>query len=477
LSMIPENPPEQQKGATFIATRIWRSFFSLKLAIVLILVLVGLTLIGTFVIQIPSEYTNDPQNYLWWLENVAQIQTGAWYPLLRLLGFFNLFHSFWFILAGLMLVVNIIVCSLNRLNQVRHLLSLKADILDKAFFTDSSRKEVVANIYSADNLVSFLKKRRYLVVVTGEKGETRILAVKNRFSPAGTYMIHLSIILFILGFLIGHYWGFQNNSFVVTEGQTREIGYNTGLSLKLENFQYDLYPDGSPKNYRSEIILLKDHNIVKRGAVEVNHPLKYQGVRFYQSFYGAAENIRISRGGKVIYDGSVALDSTMDNHPYLRPAGLLNLYEQGYKIYLVSPATNIADPVLKSNQLGIEVYLDNNPNAAVATILNLNTPLSAGDLEISYTGSGYYSGFLVNSDPGVGVIWTGSIFLLVGLIAVFYFPRRQLRAALIINSGDSYDLYLLWDNSSLNSVDARRLTDLLKNESIKGSPLRTEREN
>jgi cytochrome c biogenesis protein len=202
-----------QNGLNFAAKKIWQFFASLKLAIVLILVLVGLSLIGTFVIQVPAEYSADPQDYLWWLDNIAQPQTGAWYPLLRLLGFFNLFHSIWFILTGLLLVLNIIVCSVNRLSQVRSRLSLKPAVHDRAFFAGSPGISVISNIKSSDDLVSFLKKRRYQVAITGHEGETHVLAIKNRFSPLGTYLIHFSLILFILGFVVGHYWGFSKQLF------------------------------------------------------------------------------------------------------------------------------------------------------------------------------------------------------------------------------------------------------------------------
>jgi cytochrome c biogenesis protein len=476
LSETTGNPPENPRGLRSSAAKVWRIFTSLKLAIVLILVVVGLTLIGTFVIQVPADYSADPRNYLWWLENIAQPQTGAWYPLLKFWGFFDLFHSFWFIVTGLLLVVNILVCSLNRINQVKSRLSLKPVIHDRAFFTDSPGSDAASNIKSIDHLVSFLKKRRYQVAVNDQQGEFHVLAIKNRFSPLGVYLVHFSLILFILGFLISHYRGFEISSLVVAEGQTRNVGYATGLAIKLENFQYKSYPDGSPESFRSEIILLKDQNPVISGEVEVNHPLKYQGVRFYQSFYGPAENLRISYNGTEIYNGFVALDSTMNNHPYLRPAGLINLAEQGYVIYLVAPSINISDPVLKSDQLGIEVYRNNNREAVSATVLNLNTPLSAGDLAITFTGTGYYSGFLVNSDPGVGFIWTGSAFLLVGLIAVFYFPRRQLQAALLANPETSHDLFWRWDNPGVNSNDTRRLMDFLKNKSIDEYPGRTNKE-
>jgi cytochrome c biogenesis protein len=462
LSNISTHQPDARHNSNFSIKKIWKFFASLKLAIVLILVLVGLSLIGTFVIQVPSEYAADPRGYLWWLENIAQIQTGAWYPLLRLLGFFNLFHSVWFIVTGLLLVVNIIICSLNRLKQVKARLSLNQIVQEPAYFKDAQKSRMIAGLESINPVLTFLKKRGYQSGYKIEGQETYLIALKNRFSPLGVYLVHISLILFILGFVIGHYSGFENSSFVVAEGQTKAVGYNTGLWLRLEAFQDEYYNDGSPKDFRSQVTLLQDQKPVKSGQIQVNHPLKYQGVRFYQSFFGPTAIIQIKQNDVIIFSGQVALDSTMNNHPYVRPAGLLTLTGQDYTIYLVGPATNMPDPALQSNQLGIEVYNKNNTQVLAAKVITLNTPLIAYDLEITLNGSGQFSGFLVNADPGIGFIWTASAFLLVGLILVFYFPRRQLQAALLLNSESGLDLYLRWDKSTLNSADARALTDYLE---------------
>jgi cytochrome c biogenesis protein ResB len=152
------------------------------------------------------------------------------------------------------------------------------------------------------------------------------------------------------------------------------------------------------------------------------------------------------------------------------------LSDQKYTIYLVAPATNISDPTLQKDQLAIEVYQDNNPEVLAAGILNLNSPFTAGDIEITFTGSGHFSGFLVNTDPGIGLVWTAAILLLLGLITVFYFPRRQLRAAIIQNSEKGPALYLKWDNSGANSGEARKLVELLNSANYAARSGRTGKE-
>ena len=49
----------------------------------------------------------------------------------------------------------------------------------------------------------------------------QIAASKEPFSPAGTYLVHLSLILFVLGFMVSSFWGFRESYFIVPEGSAR----------------------------------------------------------------------------------------------------------------------------------------------------------------------------------------------------------------------------------------------------------------
>jgi cytochrome c biogenesis protein len=444
-------------SAARIVHFIWRFLASLKLAILLMLILVGLSLIGTFLVQVPSEYTQNAQSYQWWLEEVAQNQSGAWYPILKLLGFFNLFQSVWFIAAGVLLVLNIIVCSIKRWKQVQARISPK---LNPRIVKESATIQKWLGISSLEPLAKYLKTRGYRTSLQETGQEKYLTAHKNRFSLLGTYLVHISLILIILGFIIGRTGGFENRSFIINEGETRAVGYNTGLGLKLNSFQIDYYPDGSPQDYQSRIDLLDNGKEVKNATIQVNHPLRYHGVRFYQSYYGQSVILQIELNGQSLFKGPVALDRTMNNHPYIRPAGKLELAEAGYMIYIVSPATNLADLSLQKDQIGIEVYRNNNQPPITATVISRSQPLNSGDLKIIYSGTGYFSGFLINSDPGVGLIWTAAALLLLGLIMVFYYPRCHLNAVWQ-KAEDQGVLQVLWDHSPASALEARHLKQFL----------------
>jgi len=79
-----------------------------------------------------------------------------------------------------------------------------------------------------------------------------------------------------------------NHQVQVTYGAFQE---ELPFSLKLEDFILDRYPgSSSPSSYKSNVVLIdKENNVNKPYSIYMNHILKYQGWRFYQSSYDRDE--------------------------------------------------------------------------------------------------------------------------------------------------------------------------------------------
>ncbi|MGD8972426.1 MAG: cytochrome c biogenesis protein ResB, partial [Desulfobacterales bacterium] len=84
--------------------KIWRFFSSVRLTIVLLLSLAATSIIGTLIPQNES-----PQAYL-------QAFGASLYRFFDLLGFLDLYHSWWFQTLMLLLALNVLICSINRLS-------------------------------------------------------------------------------------------------------------------------------------------------------------------------------------------------------------------------------------------------------------------------------------------------------------------------------------------------------------------------
>ncbi|MFH1016312.1 MAG: cytochrome c biogenesis protein ResB [Chloroflexota bacterium] len=408
-----------------VIDRLWRFFSSVRLALVLMLVLTGLSLIGALLIQAPGDVLVDKEAYAFWLESAAEPKYGAWTPLFSLFRLFDMFHSPWFLGAGALLIISILVCSLNRWQSLRLTLSGGPVKLGETFYTGgNTHGELITGASSSPEAVNrVLVKRGYRVRTEQHDDKVYIAADKNRSFRLGTYVSHLSIVLFIIGFLIGSYFGFRDTDFIVTEGVTQDVGHNTDLSLSLESFVDEYYDDGMPRDYRSQVTLLENGQPVRREIVRVNHPLIHEGVRFYQSFFGPAVKVEIKdASGKVLLNDTIPM-TRVTGGQVRRNAAFFDLPEVAMTAQLIGPAINAPDTILSEGELAVQVS-----HAGQAIDMNRavrGVPQQIGGLEFTYLDDAQYSGFQVSRDPGNSLIWIASSLFVIGVGLVLYFPYKQ----------------------------------------------------
>jgi cytochrome c biogenesis protein len=372
-----------------ITKRLWQFFSSVRLALVLILVIAGMSLLDAFT-------------------SIAVI------------------GSIYFAIPAIMLMVNIFVCSLNRWKILKTILRGPEIVHSDTFYQSGITIKNITLSYSETGGVigKILEGKGYrLKNATGDGAY--IAADKNRYFRLGTYLTHFSLILFVAAFLWGARFGFQDTSFTVNEGETREVGHGTGLSLKLVSFVYEQYENGMPKDYRSQVILYDNGQPAREALIRVNHPLYYKGIRFYQSYFGTgAANIQIrNESGDNIYSGSVSVSEIPEYPQYF--LGRLDLPEQGFSVIVMAPAAP-DDPMIPGGYLGIGII--RNGQEIGPDLVPQGVPTLIDSLEFTFGGMLPFSGFQVNRDPANAFIWIASALFLIGLCSVFYFPLRQVWA-------------------------------------------------
>ena len=417
-----------------IARRVWRFFCSVRLALILILVLTALSVLGALVMQVPAEVKADPESYRWWLQNPAHERFGWLTFPMAFLGLFDVFHSVWFLGAGLLLVVNILVCTLNRWPSIWHSIRHLRVALPELFYeTGSNRVHLTVPTLSPQQaeqaVFGVLRRHRYRVLRENSPQALFLAGDKNRYARLGTYLVHLSIILFIIAYIIGSTAGFRINSFMVPEGSVRPIGQGTGLSLKLISFVDEYWPEGPPKDYRSEVILYDRGREVMRDTIRVNHPLSYKGIRIYQSFFGPAVVMEVRDDqGRVIFNDGVALGWVAGKKPFQRPIGSFKLPNSDIEAYVVGQAQGYYDPLLKAGQVRLELYRTGSRTPLVMQTLDQGRPTQVMGYTFTFVREKQFSGFQVSKDPGNLLIWISSGLFVLGMGVVFYFPHRQVWA-------------------------------------------------
>ncbi|MHB1377313.1 MAG: cytochrome c biogenesis protein ResB [Candidatus Humimicrobiaceae bacterium] len=417
----------------FIVDWLWRLFSSVRLAVILIFVIAGLSLLGALLIQVPSEIAKNPQAYSNWVDTVARSKVGIWTPLLSALRLFNVFSSLWFIIACTLLMLNIFICSINRWSSIS--LSLRGGAVkqnENFYFTDNDNthaelKDIQAPVAEAARISEkILKGRGYRTRTESDGNNIHIAADKNRYYRLGTYFSHFSLILFVLAFVAGGYFGFRDTNFTVPVGSIREIGHDTALSLKLISFVDEYYDNGTPKDYRSEVVLYDNSQPVKQAVIQVNHPLEYKGIRFYQSYFGPAAKMQVKDvNGKDVFNDNVPMDSSFDSEGFRRYEGFfdLQLPEASLNIRLISSAVNAEDPMIPAGSIAVDVRKGS--KQIDIKLVKLGTPVLVGGLEFTFLEESKYSGFQVSQDPMNILIWIASLLFIIGICAVLYFPYRR----------------------------------------------------
>lgn len=428
MSKVVVSPPAPEDD---IFERIWRFFCSMRLALILILVITAAVFVGTLIDQAPGGM--DPSDTASWLAR-AQVKYGAYTGLMNTLQLFIIYSSLWFKLLLAALMMNIIVCTMNRWHGVWTMVSKPRIKLNESYFRRAGKRASYtgASVTLADGVAKVrevLAARRYRVLSeTDAAGATYLYADRNRYGKLGTFLNHLSFIVLLAGVIMGSVLGFRQQGFTVPEGSTRDVGFGTNLSVACEAFADEYYPDGPPKDYRSDLILYKNGIEVARKTIRVNEPLQYDGINFYQSFFGPAAIIQVKdKTGNQIFQDGVALAFTSGGATQ-RSLGNFDLPEQGLMVYVVAPKSGSRDPQIAAGDVRVEVYKQGSQTPLYIDTLSLGKGKVIGDLEYTFVRERQFTGLQVSKDPGTMLIWIASTLMVIGLVMVFYFPHRRLWA-------------------------------------------------
>ncbi|MGB3329711.1 MAG: cytochrome c biogenesis protein ResB [Thermomicrobiales bacterium] len=425
-----------------VIDRIWRFFCSVRAAIAEIAFLALLVLIGTL------RGSEAPR----WLADALPFTGGLvdrWYA-------WDVFGSLLFALTLALIAVAIAVCTLNRAPSIWQAISHPRIATSRSWLRGAETSATFTRSGTVDGLVDdlsgVLKKKRYRVLTERVGTDVHLYADKNRYAKLGTFPFHLALILILVGGLMAAHYGFREQEFIVVEGETRPVGHNTGLSIRLDQFSDDYTASGVAASYKSDITVLQDGKDVKSGDIRVGHPLTYGSATVYQSSLGFAKGFRITdASGNVVYEGSEPIGVfTLRGNPDA-PAGMVDLPGIGGQLVFAAQDTNPANLPeldtlhLNSDQLWIQLSMRDAGSGQLVSLpgqkIELGKPAQIGQYTISWTGTSRFSVMQVAYNPGVPIFIIAVVLLLGGLMATFYLPHRRIRA-LVSMAGESATVQL-----------------------------------
>jgi cytochrome c biogenesis protein len=435
------------KGSTDTWNAVSKFFGSIRLTVVLLLTLAITSVFGTVLPQNKS-----PEAY-------RQAFGDAGYSLLSFLGLFDMYHSWWFLLLLLILAVNIVVCSIHRLSSLWKMIFTREPKFSLESFRNIKNRidfkvplDWEAAVPAVDGYLS--RHYGYRVRRDSENGCV-FFAEKWRWSRLGVYIVHFSVILLLIGAVIGSIFGFDayvNIPEGESSGTVRLINsgkpLDLGFSIRCNDFNVSFYDSGMPKEFRSNLSILEGNKEILTRDIIVNAPLRFRGISIYQSSYGeiptsgrrvqsAPETFTLNFTSKET-SKSYTLKGEVGQSLQI-PEGLgafiLREFRSSYDFRGNDLGPTLTGTLVQKDGTRTEIVLPVNfptfdrmtmrldrtrTDAVFISLAGMEGPAAGGKPER------YFTGLQVTKDPGVGVVYAGFILLLAGCAVAFFMAHQQI---------------------------------------------------
>ncbi len=407
----------EQKTQPGIVDSIWRLFASVKFTVLLLAAWTLGSVAGTIILQ-----NGDPAQYV-------ELYGPQWSNILMKLGFFDVYHSTWYSLILLLLMLNILGCSLNTLSGKLALAfeqpkSRRVNGSGKRFVkletTVNNPEEAVEKLQNA------MQKRFKQVQRFEEDGTLRLYAHKQPWAHFMVYVVHVSLIVIIIGGVVGALFGFegvmeieqqQSIDYMFKKSGTRYTRVPVSFSVQLDDFRLERFQNGSPKDYVSTLTVKEAGQTVAHKTIEVNDPLNYGVYNFYQTTY-------VERAPLLVTDPATGKSDRV-NLQSGRQAALPNTDSM---IMLTSFSPPVGEQPMRAAILAAKSEGETFQSMVLADKEQNRNVQRDQPLLVSFAEEqpAYISGLMVVVDPGVPLVWLGSFLMVLGLYLTFYSAHRRI---------------------------------------------------
>jgi len=278
-------------GTYAFVRKIWRIAAAIETGVVLLMLVVILSALGTIVLQRPATRPDE----------MERSYSPFVLRILDLTRLTDVYHSWWFL--GLLLLVSIciVAASLDRLPSRWRYLARPYKYPEEGFRRTLHPQRTVelapeAGVSEQTAMAAAeraLTARGYRPQRVAQAGQTGLFAERNRLSQLAVYVVHLSLLLIFLGTMVDGLLGWRGiltlhpgetaSAVRLGDGAWRDLGF----MLRSEGAGQEHYPDGTLKQVWTNVTLIEDGRAAGQSRILINAPLVYRHVRIYQSHAGA----------------------------------------------------------------------------------------------------------------------------------------------------------------------------------------------
>lgn len=391
---------------------------SIKFAFVVTILILLLSLIGSIV----SEASVDNLKHNAFISLFFDPGTNDFKNFASSTGLLKIYTTPVFIVLLILFTLSLTVCTIKLLPFAK-----------KGFpnLSEKSLTESKAVKLTKSDIISFLKKNHWKVTNL-EDGDI-VKAEKHILGRFGVIVTHLGIFLVMLGSVIGYYFGFSE-LLVLYENQ-KAGGVETedkkfipfGFDIKLNKFVVDYYEGTrTARAFTSYLSIFEKGQKVEDYELNVNHPLKKDGMVFYQASYGMGSHS----------DMDIIVSYTGDNNTETAALKYGKPYDTGKYILMVTNYANnwsmddngsVVDLSYKMENPAVYITVfDQKGNKLVGgwLLLYAHEPTYVSYIDMSFKfenlGNLQYSGISVKYDPGIAVVYIGGILMCIGVLLIYF---------------------------------------------------------
>ncbi len=381
----------------------------------------------------------------------------------------RLYDSLWFLLLLSFIAINLLISNgrraarlVKRGHEPAEHLSLEDFQRPAATISLSAEKE------RGDLFPQLLGKMGYSIRKSERSEGTFIHAEKGGIRQWGSFITHLGILVVFIGVIAGRALPDNFSTYVeVDEGKSLAV-QGRAFSLRLLSFRTEVNDRGMPRSHKSTLAIEEDGKVVREGVISVNHPLRFRGVLFYQASCGMRSvEVEVKKGSAL----------TTLNFPLLPSANIAikDRFQENMNPPLTVYIHNFFPHFIKTDK-GIGTFSQYPVNPVIRLFvkpgphdsergweelgfLALGESVTKDGITYTFKKLVQWSGFLERADSGMFIVWTGFIFVLVGLFISLYIPCRVIKA-LVTESETSRHFEVILPEGGLSQREKRQLFTL-----------------
>jgi cytochrome c biogenesis protein len=391
------------------------------------------------------------------------------------LGFFDIYHAWYFNALLLVLSLNIVLASMDRFPGAWKYITQKKVEASRPYILKQkqhivlsmdgeSRTSVAERISAACRSLGFRGR------CTDKGALTYVFAERGAWNRLGAYAVHVALLIIFLGFFLTAQYGHTGQMALEPGQASREM---TMLSFKLDQAsnvsvllpftvtcqdiqQKLINKDGSIQamNTRDWLtrIKIKDETGEHEGLVHLNAPFDFHGYRFFQSSFiatgharsitlrltpqggGAAQDVTIPRNGSTTLADGTEIEYLNFYPDFVLNGGQPDTASDDYR----KPAAQLGVTTPAGQQKLVYAYAMDLPDGAP-----VGAPFGGYKFKLTNFEKAPTAHILsVQHDPGRYPFYLGGMLLTLTLCGVFFFSHQRVWAHIEERAGGKYEVAL-----------------------------------